>query len=284
MVASPRLPLLCTLWGKCGGEGASGIANETCLEPHIMGYGAASSKRRCRRLVASGRFDVQRRATSDRKLYNARIACRERWLVRRVWAAILHANTFKTDIPPLSPQCSACLSPTTVAHCALCWGSHIPTGQAPRPYSSLPSISRDELCKTAKQIPEARCIVDGFCPSAASVDSSFPPDGNSSEDLQPSGLALIEQIIAELGSDAVGYVGVKPGAGVESSISVTATSMDGGMLGGSTSTSVSAAPVVTNHVSVVSGSPPSNTTSTTSTTSSEGRARGLCGRYYCLGG
>lgn len=178
----------------------------------------------------------------------------------------------QTDIPPLSPQCSSCLSASTVSHCAICWGTHIPNGQAPRPYSSLPSISRDELCAAAKQVPEAGCIADGFCPAASAASSG--------EDTEPSGLALIEQIIAELGGGAVGNIDVKPAAGVASTSSATATS--NGVVG-STSTSVSA-PGVTNGVSISPGGPSSSSSTSSSTTRGGGRAAGLCGRYYCVDG
>lgn len=111
------------------------------------------------------------------------------------------------------------------------------------PYSSLPSISRDDLCAAAKKIPQAGCIVDGFCPAAKNSLSSGTTE--SSE------LALIEQIIADLGNSAIGQVDVQP------------------------------APVGTSSVSI---SASISTSSSTSTTSSEGRAVGLCGKYYCVGG
>ncbi|KAL9584093.1 MAG: hypothetical protein Q9203_004806, partial [Teloschistes exilis] len=64
-------------------------------------------------------------------------------------------------VPP--PQCSACLSSATISRCALCYGTHIPTGQASAPSA----ISRTQLCVAAQKIPQAKCIADGLCSDKA---------------------------------------------------------------------------------------------------------------------
>ncbi|KAL8753378.1 MAG: hypothetical protein Q9184_005441, partial [Pyrenodesmia sp. 2 TL-2023] len=127
-----------------------------------------------------------------------------------------------TDLPNLSPQCSVCLTPATVFHCALCFGTYVPTGQAPRPHSSLPSVSRDQLCAAAKEIPEAECIVEGFCHlerdgtlglhSNSSSTSSFSASSNSAGQ-QPTGLALLGLIVASL-EGAVASIDVQPAVAV----------------------------------------------------------------------
>ncbi|KAL9010390.1 MAG: hypothetical protein Q9173_004670 [Seirophora scorigena] len=165
------------------------------------------------------------------------------------------------DIPTLSPRCSACLAPATVSHCAVCWGTHIPLGQAPHPYSSLPSVSRDDLCAAARQIPHAECIVDAFCPAA---EHDAPAEG------EPGDLALIEDIIAGLGG-AVGTVDVQQGPAVGNGGAAGGEAPDTG--GNAT------APSVTGNVSIGT---PSSTPSSSSASSTTSRARGLCGRYWCF--
>ncbi|KAL8926637.1 MAG: hypothetical protein Q9172_001673 [Xanthocarpia lactea] len=101
-------------------------------------------------------------------------------------------------------QCRTCLSPSTVTHCATCFGTHIPTGFSPQTYASAPSISHNQLCSTAKAIPEAGCIVQGFCPD----DPPPPPSSSTSEDSKDP-MAVVAQIIEDLGPSAVPYVEVQ---------------------------------------------------------------------------
>ncbi|KAI4089274.1 MAG: hypothetical protein LQ344_005492 [Seirophora lacunosa] len=171
------------------------------------------------------------------------------------------------DIPTLSPQCSACLTPATVSHCAVCWGTRIPLGQAPHPYSSLPSVSRDDLCTAARQIPDAECIVDAFCPVAEHGAPAAEDD--TPAEVEPGDLALIEDIIAGL-SGAVGTVDVQQGPAVGNG--GAAAGGEAPDTGGNTT-----AQLVTGSVSVAT---PSSSSSASITTS---RARGLCGRYWCFG-
>ncbi|KAL8681878.1 MAG: hypothetical protein Q9186_002035 [Xanthomendoza sp. 1 TL-2023] len=144
------------------------------------------------------------------------------------------------NIPNLPPPCRDCLKPAQISHCAACFGTHVPTGFSPQSYGSSPSISRDQICAAAKQIPEAGCIVESFCPK-----DSLP----SAPIESPDPLAVVEQIIADLGENAVGGVDVQQGAAV--------TTAEGSGAGNSTDAT------------------------TANTTGARGRAAGLCGKYYC---
>lgn len=84
----------------------------------------------------------------------------------------------------------------------------------------------------------------------------------------PSGLALVEQIIQSL-EGAVESLYVQPVA-VVTGVGAAASTTGSG-------------PLVTGSIIVAANSSSSSSTSSSST-ASEGRARGLCGRYYCAGG
>ncbi|KAI4224778.1 MAG: hypothetical protein L6R36_004411 [Xanthoria steineri] len=172
-----------------------------------------------------------------------------------------------TAISPLSPQCRTCLSPSTISHCAACFGTHIPTGFTPSTHASAPSITRDDLCAAAKAFPGANCIAEAFCPEAE--DGKIPPTASNEEEEEEDDddesdatnpLAAVEQIIAGLGSDAVGDVDVQQPGGAEEPTTTT-----GGTAGRSSSSSSSAAAAAASSM----GAEP------------RGRAAGLCGKFFC---
>ncbi|CAL8579842.1 hypothetical protein XPA_005573 [Xanthoria parietina] len=153
-----------------------------------------------------------------------------------------------TALPPLSPQCRTCLSPSTVSHCAACFGTHIPTGFTPSTHASAPSITRDDICSAAKAIPGASCVAEAFCPEEEE-DNNDTPDP----------LAAVEQIIAGLGPNAVGDVDVQPlGDAVEVQEPATTT-------GSSSSSSSSSAAAAASSTGA----------------ETRGRAAGLCGKFFC---
>ncbi|KAL9633178.1 MAG: hypothetical protein Q9204_003504 [Flavoplaca sp. TL-2023a] len=150
--------------------------------------------------------------------------------------------------PPLpSPQCHACLSASTISHCANCFGTRVPTGFTPQTYVNAPSITRKALCSAAKVMPEANCIVEGFC---TDEDLPTPREEGEEEEGNADPLARVNEIIAELGPDAVGDVDVQ---GDE------ATGGDGGA------------------ARVTTGADAGSTTGE----NTGGRAAGLCGKYFC---
>ncbi|KAL8753240.1 MAG: hypothetical protein Q9199_005187 [Rusavskia elegans] len=153
-----------------------------------------------------------------------------------------------TTISPLSLQCRTCLSPSIISHCATCFGTTILTGFTPQTYSA-PSITRDALCSAAKAIPEANCIVQGFCADGGDRQTPPAPSDQEANDTDP--LAVVEQMIANLGPDAVGDVDVQQ----QQPASTTE--------GRESSSSSSSAAAST--MSVEAG----------------GRAAGLCGRFFC---
>lgn len=167
-----------------------------------------------------------------------------------------------SDISNVPPQCSACLSTATVSHCAICWGSHVSTGQAPGAYyKPVAAVSRAQLCAAAEKVPQAGCIADGFCdavylhitplPSPTSGGTTSSSSGSTSSSLE--GIALVDAIINNLGGAAVGNVAVQqPGAAAAAATTTTPTP-----------------------------SPSSSSSSSASSHRANG-AVGLCGSYHCV--
>ncbi len=100
-------------------------------------------------------------------------------------------------------------------------------------------------------MPEAHCIVEGFC-----TDEDLPTsreedeEGIEEEEGNADPLARVNQIIADLGPDAVGDVDVQGGeatGGERSTAGVTTSADAGSTIGENTG----------------------------------GRAAGLCGKYFC---
>ncbi|KAL8713606.1 MAG: hypothetical protein Q9220_002468 [cf. Caloplaca sp. 1 TL-2023] len=198
------------------------------------------------------------------------------------------ARAVLTTLPTLSPQCSACLSPALLSHCVICFGTHVPAGFTPQTYPSgqNPNITRSQLCDVAKQIPEADCVVKGFCdpdaePSASSSSSSSTGAANGTTATNSStavteaesALQVVEEIIGEL-AGVVGSVDVQPG--------------NGGPMSGSPTTSSTTMMTMTTMSSVgVRSVSVSQAASTSSTTGGGGGGRlndgavGLCGSYHC---
>ncbi|KAI4111261.1 MAG: hypothetical protein LQ339_000722 [Xanthoria mediterranea] len=139
----------------------------------------------------------------------------------------------------------------------------------PSTHASAPSITRDDLCAAAKAFQEANCIAEAFCPE--DEDRPIPPTASNDQEEEEeeednndttNPLAAVEQIIAGLGSDAVGDVDVQ---------------LPGNAVG------VQAPATTTENTAASSSSSSSSAAAAASSTGAEprGRAAGLCGKFFC---